>query len=150
LRKLIVTIGLAGVIALGAGGAAQGSTVKVSGKRCGTTYTPACAKPSISFTTPSPACVSAGTFYKLPTLTFVSNAGIRSISVALVDPSSVKTITFKGEGPTQYKLKGLTFKTAGLQAGAHQLKVTVKDVRGKSVNKTIRFSICVAKPVFTG
>jgi hypothetical protein len=150
LRKLIVTIGLAGVIALGAGGAAQGSTVKVSGKRCGTTYTPSCTKPSVSFSTPSPQCITAGAFYALPTLTFVSNAGIRSISVALSDPSSVKNISFKGEGPTQYKLKGVKFRTAGLKAGAHHLKVSVKDVKGKTASKTIRFSICVAKPVFTG
>ncbi|MGH2842914.1 MAG: hypothetical protein ACRDKL_04935 [Solirubrobacteraceae bacterium] len=100
-------------------------------------------------------CVKAGVGFKLPTITLVSNAGIKNIKLELIPPKLLKLVKFKGEGRTQYKLKGVLIRTAGLQTGAHHVKVTVTDVRGKTASKTLRFSVCAkpakaTKPVFTG
>jgi hypothetical protein len=93
--------------------------------------------------------VNVGTRYVLPNITFTSNAGIRSIQVR-EGAKTIKLITFKGSGPTQYALKSLGISTLGLTSGGHMLSVKVTDVRGRSVSKSLPFSICVTKPVFTG
>jgi len=121
----------------------------VSIKRCGTKYTPACTVPKIKPKPPSPACVSAGTRYAVPAITITSNAGIRRILVTDA-PKLVRRITFSGSGPTQFALKGLGVSTVGLTAGGHLIIVKVTDVKGKSASKTLRFSVCVSTPVFTG
>ncbi len=87
--------------------------------------------------------------FKLPTITFVSNAGIKKIQVTLA-PRTIKLITFPGQGPTQYSLTNVAVPTTGLLAGAHSVSVEVTDVANKSASKTLRFSICQTKPVFTG
>lgn len=121
----------------------------MAGKRCNTRYTPTCTKPHIKTPPVSAKCVSTGSSYKLPKLTFTSNAGIRRIQVR-EGASTVKLITFHGRGPTQYSLNGLIVHTVGLGSGGHAITVRVTDVRGKSASKTLRFSVCVATPVFTG
>ena len=93
--------------------------------------------------------MAAGARYAVPTITITSNAGIRQIQVTDA-PKVVRTITFKGNGPTQFALKGLGVSTIGLTAGGHLIIVKVTDVKGKSASKTLRFSICVSTPVFTG
>jgi len=145
---------------------AAGSFAK--GKKCGTLYTPGCKpkkhkkhkpkpkpKPKPKTTKPkvtvpmTPGCKSAGPADKLPTITFVSNAGLRKIKVVF-EAKTLKVVTFKGKGPGQFKLNGVRVPTKGLAAGAHSVTVTGTDVKGKSVSKTVRFTICQAKPVFTG
>jgi hypothetical protein len=93
--------------------------------------------------------VSAGSRYAVPNITFTSNAGIRRVKVS-EGSKTLRTISFAGRGPTQFALKGLGVSTLGLSSGGHQLTVTVTDVRGKSASKTLRFSVCVSTPVFTG
>ena len=121
----------------------------VSTTRCGNKYTPACTKPKIKNRPLSAKCVSAGARYTLPNVTFTSNAGIRRIQVR-EGAKTLRTISFTGKGPTQFALKGLAVSTLGLKSGGQQLTVKVTDVRGKSASKTLRFSVCVSTPVFTG
>jgi len=106
-------------------------------------------KPKLTNTPLTPGCKSAGPAYKLPTFTFVSNAGLRKIKVVF-RAKTLKVLTFKGKGPKQFKLNGVRVPTKGLAAGAHSVTVTGTDVKGKSVSRTVRFTICQAKPVFTG
>lgn len=145
MRKFILATGLAAVVGLAAAGVSRGATHGLCGAPG---YTPACTKPSVAFNTPSPQCVDSGPSYALPTVTFIADAGIREIEVSV--GTYVKTLTFKAPGPTQYKLAGLKLKTAGLAAGAHLVAVEVKDGKGKTTTKVLRFAICAAKPVFTG
>jgi hypothetical protein len=149
LRKTISTLVVACALVVGVAGVAQAAQPQVKPTRCGTKYRPACTAPKITNKPLSPTCVAAGAGYKLPTITFVSNTGIDRIQVS-VAPKTIKLITFKGQGVTQYSLKGLTVPTTGLAAGGHELTVTVTDLLNKTASKTLRFSVCQAKPVFTG
>jgi hypothetical protein len=158
LRKLILTIGMAAVLALVTASVTQAAThhPKAKSGLCntgvpgGNQYHPACTAPKLTFTPPtSPGCVNAGPGYKLPNLTFVSNAGLKEIQI-LVGGTVVKTITFSGGAKSQYVLDGYRLKTAGLASGAHVVTIEVTDARNKSVKKTLNFTICAAKPVFTG
>lgn len=126
--------------------------------KCGTTiYTPTCkkasqkkfAKPSIKTPPVSPKCVSTGSTYKLPTLTFKAPAGLRRVQVR-EGSKTVKLLTFHGRGTTHYTLRNLTVHTLGLGSGGHALSVRITDAKGRSASKTLRFSVCVSTPVFTG
>jgi ribosomal protein L28 len=117
----------------------------VSTTRCGNKYTPACVKPTIKPNTASTKCVTAGSNYVLPSVRFTSNAGIRKIQIR-EGSKTLKTITFKGQGPTQYTLKGLAFSTLRLAAGGHPLTVKITDVKGRTATKTLSFSICQSAP----
>lgn len=121
----------------------------VSTRRCGNKYTPACTKPRIVNRALSAKCVSAGSKYKLPKITFTSNSGIRRIQIR-EGARTIKLIRFKGQGRTQYTINRLQVATLGLVAGGHPIILRVTDIRGRSVSKTLRFSVCKATPVFTG
>jgi hypothetical protein len=164
LRKAISTIVIACAFVAGASGVADATGSNAKGKKCGTLYTPKCTKakpkkhkpkPPPPTTKPnvtapmSPGCRTAGTADKLPTFTFVSNAGLRKIKVVF-QAKTLKVVTFKGKGPKQFKMIGVRVPTKGLAAGAHSVTVTAVDVKGKSASRTVRFTICQAKPVFTG
>lgn len=82
-------------------------------------------------------------------MTFTSNSGIRTIMVQ-EGGRTIKTVTFKGQGPTQYSINGLKVTSTGLKAGGHPVTVKITDIRGRSASKTLRFSVCVSTPVFTG
>lgn len=136
----------------------------VGGKKCGTKYTPACqkhhrrhhhkpkppvfTKPTIKAPPVSPKCTDTGGTYRVPTITFTAAAGIRRIQVR-EGSRTIKLLTFSGHR-TKYPLRGLTVRTAGLGAGGHQLSFKITDAQGRSASKTLRFSVCVATPVFTG
>ena len=172
MRKAISTIVIACAFVAGASGVADAASSNAKaagsfakGKKCGTLYTPACVKKHKKHKKPKPkpkpttapkvtnaptvGCKSAGPADKLPTITFVSNAGLRKIKVVF-EAKTLKVVTFKGKGPGQFKLNGVRVPTKGLKAGAHNVTVAAVDVKGKSVSKTLRFTICQAKPVFTG
>ncbi len=170
LRKAITTVVVACAVAAGASGVATAAGPNASGKRCGTKYTPACKKnkpnkpnkpntpntPQVRYTKPkiktppvSARCVDTGANYRLPKMTFTANAGIRRIQVR-EGSKTVKVITFHGHGRTKYSLKHLSLHTLGLGSGGHAITVRVTDARGRSTSKTLRFSVCVATPVFTG
>jgi hypothetical protein len=149
LRKAISTVVVAVAFVAGASGVATAARMHVSTTRCGSKYTPACTKPKIEHPPVSPRCVSAGVRYALPTVTITSNAGIRRIQVTAA-PKPVRTITFTGKGPTQFALKGLGVSTVGLSSGGHVIVFKVTDVKGKTASKTLRYSVCVSTPVFTG
>lgn len=153
MRKAISTIVVAcALIAVAAGIADAASTnVKsnVATKKCNTTYTPRCTKPHIKNHAVSPQCVNTGIPFKLPVITFTSNSGIRRIQV-LVGKRRIENKSFKGQGRSQFKLKTLHIPTVDLLAGKHSVLVKVTDIRGKTVKKTLNFSVCQAKPEFTG
>lgn len=117
----------------------------VSTTRCGNKYTPACIKPTIKPNPASTKCVTAGGSFTLPSVRFTSNAGIRKIQIR-EGSKTLKTITFKGQGPTQYTLKGLTVSTLRLDSGGHPLTVKITDVKGRTATKTLSFSICQSSP----
>lgn len=151
MRKAISTFVVACTVVAGASGVAAAAKPHVAGKRCDTTYTPRCHAPQITNKTLSPQCVSAGPSITLPKINFVSNAGIKKIQILLQNPPRSLTVkSFKGQGPTQFSVTGLHVPTTGLLAGGHNITVKVTDVRNRSVSKTLRFSICTTKPVFTG
>lgn len=160
LRKAITTVVVGCAVAAGATGVATaaGSSPHVGGSKCGTKYTPRCtkkpavhhyAKPSIKTPPVSPKCVSTGSTYKLPTMTFKAPAGLRRVQVR-EGSKTVKLITFHGRGTTHYTLRNLTVHTLGLGSGGHALSVRITDAKGRSASKTLRFSVCVSTPVFTG
>jgi hypothetical protein len=149
LRKAISTLVVACAFIAGASGVADAARTSVSSKRCGHTYTPSCSKPHIANKSPNPECVDTGTSYKLPTISFTSNAGLKRIKI-LLGSKTIRTVSFKGNGPTRYSLKNLPVPTVDLLSGAHEVSVTVTDVRKKTVHKTLHFSVCQAKPEFTG
>lgn len=150
MRKAISTVVVACAFVAGAAGVASASQKShVSTRRCNTKYTATCTPPKIVSKPVSPKCISTGTGFKLPSITFTSNAGIRKIQVR-EGGRTIKLITFKGQGQTQYKLNGLSLATRGLGSGGHPVTITVTDIRGRSASKTLRFSVCVATPVFTG
>jgi hypothetical protein len=118
---------------------------QVSTTRCGNKYTPACIKPTIKTSPASTKCVSAGSNFTLPSVRFTSNAGIRTIQIR-EGSKTIKTIKFKGQGPTQYTLKGLAVSTLRLDAGGHPLTVKITDIKGRSTTKTLSLSICASTP----
>ena len=163
MRKAITTVVVGCAVAAGASGIATAAGPSVGGKKCGTKYTPSCKKhhptpppakpqvlpkPSIKAPSVSPKCIDTGGTYKLPTVRFTAPAGLRRIQVR-EGSKTIRLLTFKGHRTT-YPLRGLTVRTAGLNAGRHQLSVRVTDAKGRSASKTLRFSVCVATPVFTG
>jgi hypothetical protein len=117
----------------------------VSTTRCGNKYTPACVKPTIKTNPASTKCVSPGVDYKLPSIKFTSNAGIREIQIR--EGSKVlKTVKFKGSGPTQYTLKGIEVTTLRLASGGHPLTVKITDIKGRSTTKSLSFAVCATTP----
>jgi hypothetical protein len=156
LRKAITTVVVGCAVAAGATGIATAAGPHATTKKCGTKYTPACAppvkhyaKPKIKTPSVSPKCVSTGATYRVPTLTFTAPAGIRSIQVR-EGSRTVKVIRFSGHSKTRYSLSNLVLHTLGLGAGGHAISVRITDARGRSASKTLRFSVCVSTPVFTG
>jgi hypothetical protein len=161
-RKAISTVVIACAFVAGASGIADAASSNAKGKTCGTLYTPKCkakpkkhkpkppptTKPNVTAPT-TPGCKKMGLAAELPTFTFVSNAGLRKIKVVF-QAKTLKVLTFKGKGPKDFKLIGVRVPTKGLAAGAHQATVTAVDVKGKSVSKTVRFTICKPAPHFTG
>jgi hypothetical protein len=145
MRKFLFTIFLVGAVAVAASSFASGATVV----RCGTKYTKACTKPAVAVKSLAVACHNTGAKFALPNVTFTSLPGIRSVRVQ-VGSKTVRLATFGGQGPQQYKLKGVSIQTAGLGSGVHTVTITVTDVKGKKVTRTLRFSICRSVPVFTG
>ena len=157
LRRAISTVVLAVAFIAGAAGVAMAAGTHAGTRagthalhaRCGTTYTPACTKPRISNKAPSPKCVNTGIRYTLPMIRFTSNAGIRLIEVRM-GTKVIRRILFKGRGPTSWTVRNLRVPTLGLGSGGHLLSVRVTDVKGRSASRTLRFSVCVSTPVFTG
>jgi hypothetical protein len=148
LRKAISILVVAGAFVAGASGLALGAQTHaradVSNTRCGHKYTPACLKPTIK-TTASTKCVSPGSNFSIPRVRFTSNAGIRTIQIR-EGTKVLKTIRFKGQGPTQYTLKGLAVSTLRLDAGGHPLTVKITDIKGRTRTKRLSFSVCSTTP----
>jgi hypothetical protein len=117
--------------------------------RCGTRYTKPCTTPRLIVTPPPVVCHKKSTSFDLPTATLTSLPGIRRI-VVTEGSKVIRSVSFKGRGPQQYSLGGVKISTAGLQPGVHAVTITVTDVRGKKVSRTLRFSVCAPAPVFTG
>jgi len=150
---LISTVTVAFALIAGTAGVADAAkssaAPRVHTTRCDTTYTPACTKPRIKNRSPDPLCVDTGIKYKLPTISFTSNAGLKKIKV-LLGKKVIKTVTFKGQGKQTYSIKQLGVPTTDLLSGVHAVSVEVTDIRGKTVHKTLNFSVCKATPAFTG
>jgi ribosomal protein L28 len=140
---------VAGAFVAGASGLATAAQTharaQVSTTRCGNKYTPACIKPTIKTNPAGTKCVNPGSNFTLPSVRFTSNAGIRTIQIRQ-GSKVLKTIKFKGQGPTQYTLKGLAVSTLRLDAGGHPLTVKITDIKGRSTTKSLSFSVCSTTP----
>lgn len=157
--KTTVVVGMLAVSGLSAASvavAAPAASSSAVAKRCGTgQYEKKCTKPTFTYKAPSLKCQSQGDAFDVPKVTFTSIAGLRRITVKLGGDKTVKNISFKGNGPTQYTLSGLTIATKGLGAGSHNVLVAATDVKNKTTSSTMHFVICkpkpvATKPVFTG
>jgi hypothetical protein len=145
MRKLLFTLSLAAAIAVVMAGLASGAATS----RCGTRYTPRCSGPALSVVPPSLKCKAPGAKVTVAPIKVSSIAGIRRITIK-VDGKTVKTYTFHGTGPQHKTISSFSVSTKGLKAGVHTVTVTTTDVKGKSATQTVRFTVCVVKPVFTG
>jgi hypothetical protein len=145
-RKVLLITVLAGALVAAVASIASGAT----GARCGTRYTKPCTPPHFTIVL-SPNCHKGGSAVTLPATTFVSTAGIRRIDVTF-NFVPLKTFRFSGLGPTQFTLRGFKISTNGLKAGIYPVTITITDVRGRTMTRTVRFSICrpASKPIFTG
>ncbi len=135
--------------------AAPSASSSAVAKRCGTgQYEKKCTNPKFTYKAPSAKCQSVGAAFNVPKVTFTSNAGLRQITVKL-GGKTIKNVSFKGNGPTQYILKSFGVGTKGLSSGSHNVQVEARDVMGKTTRSTMHFVICkpaavATKPVFTG
>lgn len=152
---VVGVLAVAGFSAASIAVAAPSASSSAVAQRCGTgQYEKKCTKPTFTYKAPSLKCQAPDAAFNVPTITFTSIAGLRKITVKL-GGKTVKTVTFKGNGPTQYKLSGLTIATKGLGAGSHNVEVAAIDVKNKTTSSTMRFVVCkptpvATKPVFTG
>ena len=143
MRKVLYTLTVAAVIAVGAAAIATAA----QGARCGTLYTPVCTPTTLKAPI-SPKCKKAGTPVSIK-ITSTSTAGLRSIKV-VYHGKTIGSFKGKGLGPTKKTLH-LHITTTGLHSGVYTLKITVIDVTGKKVSKTVHFSICKPAVIhFTG
>jgi len=135
--------------------AAPSASSSAVAKRCGTgQYEKKCTNPKFTYKAPSAKCQSVGAEFAVPKVTFTSVAGLRQITIKL-GGKTVKTVAFKGNGPTQYTLNSFNIATKGLSSGSHDVLVAATDVRSKTTSSTMHFVICkpaavATKPVFTG
>lgn len=93
--------------------------------------------------------MNTGMPFKLPNITFTSNSGLRHIQI-LLGKHRIENKHFGGQGRTRFVLRKFHIPTVDLIAGRHSVLVKVTDIRGKTVRRTLRFSVCQAKPEFTG
>lgn len=151
MRKLIVMLSLAATLAVGvASGAQAAGHRQLAVHRCATSvkrnnktlYLPGCTKPKLRFKEPSKKCLASHMRFTLPKVTFVSNAGIRTIKVVVGRSHVIKRVHFRGEGRTQYTLRGIRVNLRALRPGTHKVTVSVTDITGKTVKKTLRLSVC--------
>jgi hypothetical protein len=113
--------------------------------RCGGLYKPPCRAPVV-ISRSVVACQNTGTTISFP-IRLHSSAGLRSV-VVRVDGKKIKSKKFSG-APTDASFR-VRVSTRGFKAGLHTLATKVTDTRGKSKSKSVHFSICKPKPVFTG
>jgi hypothetical protein len=144
MRKIIFLLLLGGALA-----AIPGPAVGASSARCGVLYKPNCTAPKLTGQALSVACHKAGNRVAITAQTATSNSGIRKITVVFRG-QTIKTYHFSGQGPTRFVVSGVFINTKGLKHGAYTVKITMTDIRGHSVSKTLRFAICLPVPKFTG
>ena len=143
----VVTIfGVSAGVALGAKHHHHHHVVRCKPKN--TTST--CLGPNVSSNQISAKCKKAGTKVVVPVITVTANAGIKKITVVLVDPKTLKKFSFKKPGPLTKKIRGLRIDTKGFKHGVFTIKISVTDQRGKHKSITRRFAVCKPVPVFTG
>lgn len=144
MRKIILLLLLGGALA-----AIPGPAGAASSARCGVLYKPNCTNPKLTGSALTVACRKAGTRVAITAQTATSNSGIRRITIAFRG-HTIKTYHFSGQGPTRFTVSGVFINTKGLKPGAYTLKITMTDIRGHSVSKTLHFAICKPVPKFTG
>ena len=148
-RLLISLVGVFAVFAMTASLASSASrpqnAAHASAIHCGGLYQPPCTAPVV-ISRSVVACQQTGTTLTFP-VTLRANAGLRGATVRFRG-KKVKSKKFPGN-PTSAKFK-VTVHTKGLKAGLFTLSTKVTDTRGKSATKSVHFTICKPKPVFTG
>lgn len=145
---MYIFAGMAAVIAVTVGAvsvASGANTVK-----CGGLYQPGCVNPSIT-TTISTTCHKEGATIHIPVITIKANAGLKEIEITVKGRKKPVKVYKNLHSATSKKVGGITINTHGLKPGAHTIKITVIDTRGKKVTKSYRIAICKIKPPpFTG
>jgi hypothetical protein len=150
MRKFLISlVGVCAIFAMTAGLASSATKSRhaahASVVRCGGLYQPPCKKPVV-ISRSIVACQQTGTTISFP-ITLHANAGLRSATVR-VDGKKIVSKKFPGN-PTDASFR-VSVKTKGFKSGLHTLSTKATDSRGKSATKSVHFTICKPKPVFTG
>jgi hypothetical protein len=150
MRKLFISLVTASAVFAMTASLAS-SAVKVrhaahaSAVRCGGLYQPPCKKPVV-ISRSIVACQQTGTTLTFP-VTVRANAGLRSATVRF-HGKKIASKKFPGN-PTKSSFN-VRLSTKGFKAQLFTLTAKVIDARGKSASKSVHFTICKPKPVFTG
>jgi hypothetical protein len=148
MRKLILSlIAVSALFAMTASLASSRTIVSAARapRRCGGLYQPPCKKPTV-ITRSIVSCQQTGTILDFP-ISVHANAGLSRATVRR-GGKTIKTKKFPGN-PTDASFSA-TVNTHGFGPGLFTLGVTVTDTRGATASKTVHFTICRPKPVFTG
>lgn len=147
-KVLLMSIATFAVMAVTASlaSASHGSArAQVSVVRCGALYQPPCIAPTV-IARSAVACRNTGTILRFP-VSVHAVAGLARAS-ATYKGKAIKKVTFKGS-PTNGHFT-VVVSTKGNKPGLFTLTVRATDTRGKSASRTVHFTICRPKPVFTG
>ena len=143
MRKVLIL--LAAVSAVFAMTASLASGAAAPPKRCNTLYTLPCTPPVIVASS-KVSCASSGTTLAFP-ISLSANAGLRRATVRF-GTRTIKSKKYTGAPTTSHFTVHVS--TRGLKSKLFTLTITATDVRGVSSTKSVHFSICKPKPVFTG
>lgn len=150
MRKVLFTF-LAAVAVLAAtasfaAGASHRPSAHVSVIRCGQTiYQPPCVGPAVVARS-AVACRNTGTILRFP-VSAHAIAGLASAS-AKYKGKTIKKVKFTGSPQNGHFT--VVISTKGNKPGLFTLTVRATDTRGVSASRTVHFTICRPKPVFTG
>lgn len=142
---LLAAFAVLAVTANLAAGASKRPSAHASVVRCGGLYQPPCIAPTV-IARSAVACRNTGTTLTFP-VSVHAIAGLANAS-AKYKGKTIKKVTFKGSPQNGHFT--VVISTRGNKPGLFKLTVRATDTRGKSASRTVHFTICRPKPVFTG
>jgi hypothetical protein len=147
MRRVLVTLLAAfAVLALTANLAAGANKPAAHpAAKCGGLYQPPCIGPTV-IARSAVACRNTGAVLRFP-VSVHAIAGLAK-ATAKYKGKVIKSITFHGNPQSGHFT--VVISTRGNKPGLFTLTLHVTDVRGKSASRTVHFTICRPKPVFTG
>jgi hypothetical protein len=142
MRKVLLTLFLAGALTLGVASASSAALRCTHHLYCPNVH------PVIKVHTLPAACRAPGSTVRLPNVKVSDNSGIKQITIKL-GSKVIFSKKFSGRGPLSYTVSGLKISTKGLSKGGHSIKISATDYFGVTRTSTLRFTVCPPPP-FTG